>query len=160
MYKIDGLGSFLSVLKVNPTIWTSWFIGFCGVFVFCLLLVVFLVTNTTRKIEESNKYENNEENSETFDVNEYYDELETTVYDATKEYVNDNPKLIEKKDYFKLNIDTLIKNGYIVNFEDGYGEECSGYVDINNDGNTTYSVYIKCSEYETIGYDERKAFNE
>ena len=30
----------------------------------------------------------------------------------------------------------------------------------SNDGNTTYSVYIKCSEYETIGYDERKAFNE
>ena len=32
MHTLSGLGSFMSVLKVNMKIWTSWFAWFCGVF--------------------------------------------------------------------------------------------------------------------------------
>lgn len=135
-------------------------IAFCAVFVVALLVVVFLITGTVRKMEMStpdNEY-NNSETDNSFDATKYYKDIEANIYDAVKEYVDDNSKLLEKKEYFKLNLDTLVKNGYISNIDDEYGETCSGYIEINNEKEVTYGVFLKCSEYETIGYDEKEAF--
>lgn len=129
---------------------------FCCIFMFCLLLAVFLATRAANQLDEVHEEQGYGED-ENYDVTEYYNNLETDIYEAVKEYADDNPKILEK-DYFKLNIDTLIEDGYVTSFLDEYGNQCSGYIEIYNDSQTSYSVYIKCEDYETIGYDERKAF--
>lgn len=131
-------------------------IAFCGVFVLCLLVVVVIVSTSANKLESRDN--NLETDYYPEDNTDYYDDLENDIYEATKEYIEDNPKIIEKKDYFKLNIDTLLKNGYITNFSDEESNECKGYVDIYNAEELSYSVYINCPYYQTTGYDEGKEF--
>lgn len=128
---------------------------FCCIFMFCLLFAVYLATSSANKLDKVHEEQGYGE--EKFDTTEYYENLETDIYEATKEYVDDNPNILDEE-YFKLNIDTLITNGYVTSFEDEYGNECSGYVEITNDDNVSYDVYILCDNYQTTGYDERKAF--
>lgn len=130
---------------------------FICVFMFCLLFAVFLATSNVNKLNEVHEEQEYVDSDNSFDSSEYYENLETDVYEATKEYVSDNPK-IKDEDYFKLNIDTLITTGYLSSFEDEYGNSCSGYVEISNDNGEHYDVYIICENYQTTGYDERKAF--
>ncbi len=51
-----------------------------------------------------------------------------------------------------------MENGYISSLDDEFGETCSGYIEINNKEEVTYNVFLKCSEYQTTGYEDSEAF--
>ena len=64
--------------------------------------------------------------------------------------------LLDNKNSVIINIDELIHKGYISDFKDTTGYSCKGYVEVFESNTINYSVYIKCPDYKTSGYDARK----
>lgn len=134
-------------------------IGFTALFCFCLLVAVIGINKMAKGFQESEKVKDLEIDNYNSSIDEeesedYYIELENEVYNVLKDYINDNEEL-KKSDYKIVNINKLIVNGYLTSFSDENGNECSGYVEIFDNGKNQ-SVYINCKGYKTIGYDERK----
>ena len=59
-----------------------------------------------------------------------------------------------------VGINKLKSGGYLGSLEDASGKECDGYAEVFESNTINYSVYINCPNYKTIGYDERKDYNE
>lgn len=79
-----------------------------------------------------------------------YEEYENDLYNAGIEYLNDLDS--EYKDSI-INLSTLIENGYIEKLVDPKSDnECNGYIKIEDIEYQEIELYIKCDNYETIGY--------
>ncbi len=131
---------------------------FTAIFIFCLLFSVVLINRWGLRggdviIDNDSNIENK---AETTDNTEYYEELETNVYEAIQLYINDNPKLLETKGNITITVKKLLNQGYLSSLEDGNGNSCSGYVDVYNNIAINYNAYIKCPGYTTNGYEGRK----
>lgn len=131
---------------------------FIMLFIFCLLFSVTMIKKWG--LESNDMIIDNKSNStekKTDEVSdEYYVDLETSVYEAIQQYINDNPKVIENKTNEVVNIKKLISFGYLQSLTDENNKQCSGYVEITNDTAVTYNAYIKCNKYSTSGYDAGK----
>lgn len=91
-----------------------------------------------------------------------YFDLENTLESSTKKYFNDVYNNEIYKDTIIINASTLKKNGYLDNFVDDKNNSCSGYTEVfmNSINEIEYYAYIKCDNYKTEGYLERKDSNE
>ncbi len=85
-----------------------------------------------------------------------YKGMESIVLQATKKYVNNVYNNDIGENTLIVRISYLIKNGYLSELKDGNGKSCSGYISVINvsDISISYNPYIKCKNYETIGYEE------
>ena len=83
--------------------------------------------------------------------NKQYVDLELSLENAAREYILD--KNININGEYKISYETLKSNGYINKLEDINGNNCDGYVRINNIDNLNYYYgYISCDEYRTLNY--------
>lgn len=71
-----------------------------------------------------------------------YDRLETSMIIAAKKYVKNEGEVEH------LTVSDLKTMGYLETLFDNNGDECNGYVLIND----SYRAYIKCKRYKTRGY--------
>lgn|SRR5574344_531087 len=78
-----------------------------------------------------------------------YSDIEANMVKASKNYITDNDIILLEDDTLVISLDKLVNNNYMdkVTIDNN---KCSGYVVINN----TYSAYLKCSNYKTLGYDQ------
>ena len=87
-----------------------------------------------------------------------YSDIEDKMINAAKEYVNKyyENKLSEASLFLKVS--TLKKYKYLDTIKDANNNECSGYVQVskNDDESLSYTPYLKCKNYTTSGYEERK----
>ena len=137
-------------------------IAFTFIFVLCLVFASILINragffDTKPVLDNGINQKNIPEDSSS---DEYYENLETTVYEAIQNYSNDNPDLLSDKNSVIVNISKLKSDGYLTTLEDATGRECDGYAEVFLSNTTNYSVYISCPNYKTTGYDERKDYNE
>ena len=126
-------------------------LGFLLLFVVCILIsTIGLYRMGLFSSAPDNDYVDLKEYTKgngTFD----YDALETKVTTAGKRYYNDNyPN--GTSDIVIVNINTLVSNGYMTDIYDSRNKKCNGYAKILNNGNVV--SYIRCSIYETTGYNE------
>ena len=70
--------------------------------------------------------------------------------DATIRYISDNNVTVDAGD-FVLDVDTLIRRGYLSQFYDVYDDsKCSGYVVVKNvNGIFSVKPNLICSNYKT-----------
>ena len=82
----------------------------------------------------------------------YYQGLESRIYNATYSYLQENPTIIEG--ILKLDSDTLINLGFMEPlYNDINTEKCSGYSNVYvQDGNYVVRSYIRCDNYVSEGY--------
>lgn len=99
--------------------------------------------NVMTIIEKANENSLGTNSSKTKTTDEH-EILEQKLMNTAKNYISNK----EITYPIKITSDTLIEEGYMTTMKDKKGE-CSGYVTYNNDN---YYSYIKCKEYETIGY--------
>lgn len=87
-----------------------------------------------------------------------YKALEEKAKDAAKEYVHEIYSNEIDENVLVLRINHLIKNKYLEPLKENNGRECSGYVEVikTSSNHIVYYPYIKCSDYTTFEYDERK----
>lgn len=89
---------------------------------------------------------NNEEKEIDMTIYETYEQI---LYDAGENY-------LENIDDFKdsiINMSTLINEGYMKEIYDPETEnECNGYIKVLDVENKEMDEYIKCDNYETVGY--------
>lgn len=84
-------------------------------------------------------------------VNSYLD-VETKLSDAAKRYVNDN-NLISNGEKITITYGALRLSGYIDKLLDKNGNECNGYVLVDNtDLINTFTSFISCPNYTTNNY--------
>lgn len=76
--------------------------------------------------------------------NKNYLELEEKMVSAAGEYVNKY-----EQDNVYINLDKLIDTGLIAVIKDNNNKSCKGYVNLKE-----HKAYLKCSDYETVNYDE------
>lgn len=83
-----------------------------------------------------------------------YKELETKLVQAEKRYVDEKFLYPEQNTSLKTTVSTLIENGYLDALEVN-GESCDGYAVISKKSTVfDYKGFIKCSNYQTKGYEK------
>lgn len=82
-----------------------------------------------------------------------YEIVENKLIDASKRYVYDKYSNNINGDVLILRVNHLIDEGYLSTIRDTNSKVCSGYVKVYNNGNLTYSPYLKCSKYTSFGYE-------
>ena len=125
---------------------------FISIFLFGLLVSAYLIVRTVHNVNVKN---NPNDMKEELNVDDYYSQLEASVYEAAREYVTDNKSVLNGNS-FTIKAKTLIRDGYLATIDDEYGTECSGYIDVESIDEIKYEVYLKCTDYQTTGYDEQK----
>ncbi len=88
-----------------------------------------------------------------------YVSLEKEAVEKTKEYIKKYYDNNLGLDTLNIKISQLVENGYLKDYlRDANNKKCSGYVAVykNDQNNIEYIPYIKCPEYTTNGYEERK----
>lgn len=137
MKKINDKGWGLAVMLV-----------FMGIFFLAILIISILSTKYGLLNEE--KQDANSTN-QLITTNKKYLDYEYIIKEETPQYVNKiygeiNDEKIRYVNINDLDIDNVIK------------EECRGYVEVYKNNTMYYETYIKCSNYETEGYND--AFNQ
>ncbi len=83
-----------------------------------------------------------------------YSTVESELIESTKEYVEDKYGNVIEEEYVIVRISHLVKNGYIGTIRDTENNKCTGYVKVTNNFDViNYNPYLKCSKYETTGYE-------
>lgn len=83
-----------------------------------------------------------------------YESVEANLIDATRSYVLDKYNNDFNGEVIIVRINTLIGSGYISTIRDNRNRKCSGYVKVyKNKYNLSYSPYLKCSNYTSVGYE-------
>ena len=83
--------------------------------------------------------------------NRQYIDLENRLEEAASDYVNENEIIINGE--YKIALDKLQSEGFIDELTDINGDNCYGYVKVNNVDNINhYAGYITCKEYQTLNY--------
>lgn len=123
----------------------STFLGFAIIF----LVFIFIISVNAYKIGLS-KNSPGEINFNNQNTNYTYSNIETTVKEAGKRYIQ-----TKKDDVNYVTITELISERYLSILTDNNGNTCTGYVKVNTKGNEKiYLPYIKCgTSYQTNGYD-------
>ena len=125
---------------------------FVSIFLFGLLVSAYLIVKTTHDVNLKNEPNDMKEE---LNVDDYYSELEANVYEAAREYVTNNRAVLNNGS-ITIKLKTLISDGYLATVDDEYGTECSGYINVESADEIKYEVYLKCTDYQTTGYDEQK----
>jgi hypothetical protein len=147
-------------MKLNKNGW-----GFVEFFAFLIIFVVclFIASYGLRSfglLDEDWHFIKNQ------DTNKVEDNKPKVTYGSLREdMVGATMKYIKKYYNDELGIDTLnirvsqLKSeGLLDKFQDADGNSCSGYVSVYLDdlSRIQYDAYLKCKDYETTGYEERK----
>lgn len=138
------------MLKLNKNGW--------GLQTELLFILIFLVGFAVALIglnrmgllgNSENRYTGNETN---------YKLLEDNLKEAAKDYIHEIYSNIISEDTIILRVNHLIKNKYLEPIRDKNGKDCSGYVEVikTESNNIIYYPYLKCNNYTTLEYDERK----
>ncbi len=127
-------------MKLNNKGWgtTEMILLCCGLFIFLLIAVFFInrFYNSLGKEATSN-----------------YMHLETSLANASKEYIDDNNIIVTNS--LIINAEDLIANNYINQLKDSKGNICTGYAKIvNNSSIMEYQGFIRCKNYETPNYSK------
>ncbi len=144
-------------MKLNKKGWGFIeFFAFLLIFVVCLIAVFFML-DKIGLLDDDYKYI--KDYFEPEDVQHVsYAELKIQMVDATKKYIKDFYDNQLGVDTLNIRVSQLIDNNYLDKLEDSKGRDCSGYVSVYLDRNNTiqYDAYLKCKDYESDGYEERK----
>ncbi len=83
-----------------------------------------------------------------------YETVEQSLIEAGEEYIKNNyNNSIDSDIYIRVN--HLVKNDYISTIRDSNNKECSGYVVASKMSDAIkYTPYLKCSKYESGGYNK------
>ena len=145
-------------MKLNKNGWGfGAFFAFLGVFIICLLISMWGLQKFGL-LDENYHFIDKKEEKVKPQVN--YSALREEMESASKKY-------IEKYYNNNLGIDTLYIRLSQLQSEDLIGElkdhndkKCSGYVAVylDNENKIQYNGYLKCKDYETTGYEERKDY--
>jgi len=83
--------------------------------------------------------------------NNAYKNLENKLEIAAKEYIEDFD--ISVSGLYKISLSTLKYHGYINELKDSDGNNCNGYVIIDNEDEVyNYKGYILCNDYQSNNY--------
>lgn len=87
-----------------------------------------------------------------------YTLLESELEDAAKSYIHEIYSNVLGEESIILRSSHLVKNKYLETIKDKSGNNCSGYVEVikTESNNIIYYPYLKCKNYTTFEYDERK----
>lgn len=87
------------------------------------------------------------------DKNGNYIEIEDKLLSSAKQFVDNRFLYPEEGKTTKVTSDVLIENEYLneLKYKD---DACTGYVIVSFDGVYKYNAYIKCSHYQTKGYED------
>ncbi len=149
-------------MKLNKNGWGYLeFFVFLIIFVICLLISAFglkqfgLIDDDWRfvKFEDIGKDKEEEENKTVS-----YPKLREDMVSATMKYISKYYNNELGLDTLNIRVSQLKREGYISEFKDAKGNDCSGYVAVFKDdsGKIQYNPYLKCKDYQTTGYEERK----
>lgn len=138
---------------------------------FCLLLVVILINQNFKQLEQNfgggnlsseSSGETSQERPEEEPEEGYssYKEIEAAMVSAAKKY---NTAIygadLQEGDNLTVTLNSLIRDDYLEKIYDIKDEDtvCTGYVTFIKEGsNVSYSPYLKCGKrYQTKGYLER-----
>lgn len=108
------------------------FIIFIFLFLLAILTVAYTVNDFERGLSDS-------KSDSLVSKYETYRKYENIIERTANKYSQEFPECININD---LNINTAIKN------------ECTGYASINID-KESYSAYLKCGNYETVGFSNK-----
>lgn len=87
------------------------------------------------------------------DKSNVYKELELKIVEAEKKYIDSRFLYPTDEKEFKVNVKTLIDNGFLDNI-DINNDTCEGYASIKKNGAVyEYYGYISCKNYKTKGYN-------
>ena len=152
--------------KLNKNGW-----GFLEFFCFLVVFVVCLVgafkgLQKLGLLDENNQFINNKNNSSSTNNKKdeeekpkvSYKELQENMVEAAKKYISDNYNNQLGLDTLNIRVSQLKNTGLLKKLEDNEGRDCSGYVSVSVDasGENLYMPYLKCKDYVTEGYEERK----
>lgn len=133
------------------------FLVFILIFVICLILsalglkYIGLLDDDWHFVDFSILTKSKEE------IDTSYNILEEKMTSSAKRYINDYYSNNLGLDTLNIKVSSLVNNGYLSDFTDIYNKECTGYVSVYLENNTIiYKPYLKCNNYETIGYEKRK----
>ena len=130
----------------------GWGLGTMIAFVCVFLLAIILITvislkyGFTNKTNSTRQQENSRNNTTPVDTAKYQKYEQEIRQKADIYYKNNSNSSVESPIY--INIQALDIKQEIKN-------QCTGYAEITvNEQNQYYNAYIKCTAYETVGYDE------
>lgn len=142
----------------------GWGISTEIIFIFlfiCLLLYAIFYINKMGLLNNPNM----EKNDNTAEVDNKDDKQKDTTYEDIEADLKAAARLYIKKEYGYIGHDTLVISsrkllelGYIDSIKDPDNSDkvCSGYVEVEDNGEVIYKPYINCSKYHTDGYVKRK----
>lgn len=147
-------------MKLNKDGWGfGAFFAFLGVFIVCLLISMWGLQKLGLLDENYHFIDKTQEKKE--------EKKEVNYSSLREEMENASKKYIEKYYNNKLGIDTLYirlsqlkSEGLIGDIKDSDDKNCSGYVAVflDSENKIKYNGYLKCKNYETVGYEERKDY--
>ncbi len=146
------------------------FIIFLLIFAICLLIAAtglkklglldenFHIYNPNESSSNSSNTNKGKDNETTKPKETDYKSLEESAVNATKKYIEDFYNNELGLDTLNIRVSQLVDNKYMNELEDVKKRKCSGYVSVYLDSEDVikYDPYIKCKEYTTKGYEERK----
>ncbi len=151
-------------MKLNKHGWGFLeFFFFLIIFVICLY-VAFEGLKKLGLMDENNQFINNGNTNNTTNKNDKeehiisYPSLEEKLVEGAKKYIAEYYGNNLGLDTLNIRASQLKSSDYLDKLEDTKGRSCSGYVSIYVDveGNTIYKPFLKCKDYTTSGYEERK----
>ncbi len=151
-------------MKLNKNGW-----GFLEFFFFLIVFVVCLIgafqglkklgimDDNNQFIKDTNNTSTNKENKEEKPIISY-PSLEEKLVKSAQKYIEEYYDNKLGLDTLNIRASQLKSSGHLEKLEDTKGRTCSGYVSVyvDVDGNNVYKPYLKCKEYTTSGYEERK----
>lgn len=148
-------------MKLNKNGWGYFeFFAFLIIFIICLIIAA-LGLKQFGLIDENwqfIKFEDIGKNEKEEKLKESYSNLRNTMVDGTMKYISKYYNNELGLDTLNIRVKQLVEEGYITSFKDANGDACSGYTAVYKDdnGRVLYNPYLKCKDFETGGYEERK----
>lgn len=148
-------------MKLNKNGWGYFeFFVFLIIFVICLIIsfaglrYVGLLDENWHFVDFEEIGKEKEEEKKPFS----YADLREDMVDATMKYISKYYNNELGLDTLNIRVSQLKKEGLITEFKDNKGKDCSGYTAVYKDdnGKIQYNPYLKCENFETDGYEERK----
>ena len=150
-------------MKLNKNGW-GYFEFFAFLIIFAICLIIAAVGLKKVGLIDENwqfvKFEDIGKNEKEEKLKKSYSNLRNSMVDGTMKYISKYYNNELGLDTLNIRVNQLVKEGYIKanDFKDSNGGVCSGYTAVYKDdnGKIQYNPYLKCKEFETGGYEERK----
>ncbi len=125
---------------------------YCGLLLLFLAISVFFIIQASRSLEDIS---NDKDDVKDIESQMSYLKIEENIRDATYLYINTYYKDKINIGTLKVSTDNLVKYNVLDLNDlkpDSESKNCKGYSLVRNDDAIIVSSYIKCSNYETNGY--------